>query len=162
MQNVKNRPASEKQIAFIGRLVASKDLSSLPENMQDELRQIADESHDDMPDVRKASEIIDHLLGLPDPVDPDAVNEPGMYRNSDGIFRVQESQIGRLYAKELTNEGLVYAPGAVRRLKASDRMSVEDAAATGAELHRCIVCAAELTDPKSIARGIGPVCAGRV
>lgn len=34
--------------------------------------------------------------------------------------------------------------------------------ASGLETGRCALCGLELTDPESIARGIGPICAGRL
>jgi len=95
----------------------------------------------------------------------------GMYRSGDGnIYRVQASrESGRLYAKRLVwdlarddKPRFEYDRGAVYALTPADRMSVEDARAWGVETGACCVCGAFLTDAKSVARGIGPVCEGRV
>lgn len=95
----------------------------------------------------------------------DPVQMPGMYRKDGKIYRVQKSrQSGFLYAKLLNPENrcFEYAAGAMRELCESDRMTLEEAKAFGVETGVCCVCAALLTDPKSIAAGIGPICAKRV
>ncbi|MFJ4902943.1 DUF6011 domain-containing protein [Streptomyces sp. NPDC088727] len=97
------------------------------------------------------------------------LTEPGMYRLDGVIYRVQETRDGgRLYAKKLTRAEsgkgaeFEYARGAVHRLSAVDRMTVDEAADVGREWSVCIVCTAELSNPESIARGMGPVCAKNV
>lgn len=106
------------------------------------------------------------------------VTEVGMYRNAAGdIFKVQRSRTsGGLYAKALTPIGgrrlteedevvgfeFTYAGGAIRTLRASDRMSLEDAKAFGIRYGICCVCGITLKDATSVALGIGPVCGGRV
>jgi hypothetical protein len=52
-----------------------------------------------------------------------------------------------------------YAGAANRFVNASQRLNREEAAAFGRETGWCVVCGTELTDPDSIAAGIGPVCA---
>ena len=54
-----------------------------------------------------------------------------------------------------------YAPGAIRRLDVTDAMTREEAAEFGHLYGVCCVCGRTLTDERSIADGIGPVCAGR-
>jgi hypothetical protein len=87
----------------------------------------------------------------------------GMYRTQDGeMYRVHESrETGRLYAKHLNvlEFKFEYAQGAIYRLTPSDRMSLEEACAFGVQTGFCCVCGKFLTDPDSVARGIGPVCA---
>jgi Family of unknown function (DUF6011) len=75
---------------------------------------------------------------------------------------------GNLYAKKLVEPStfgarasFVYAPGVIRRLTVADRMSLEDAKAWGALYGTCCVCGRTLTDERSIAEGIGPVCGNR-
>lgn len=91
----------------------------------------------------------------------------GMHKSSDGrIFKVQKSKSsGREYAKELVNnsEGasFEYAPGAMRGLSTSTKMSLEEAKEYGALYGTCCVCARTLTDEGSIEAGIGPVCASK-
>jgi len=97
------------------------------------------------------------------------VTEVGMYENEEGIFRVRESRgSGRLYAMrfiptaQTKSERFEYERGGIYRLSASDRMTVERARALGVEMSMCCVCGADLTDAKSVAKGIGPVCEKRV
>ena len=97
--------------------------------------------------------------------------EPGMYQTPDGsIFKVQLAVhgSGRPYARRLvvdedskTGE-FVYETGAIHRLRPEHRMSLEAAKAFGALYGMCCVCGATLTDSRSIAAGIGPVCSGRL
>jgi hypothetical protein len=91
--------------------------------------------------------------------------EPGMYRRNGQIFRVQVSrESGRTYAKLLNAETnkFEYAGGAIHRLTAGDRMTVEEAREYGRATGVCCVCARELSNPKSIKAGIGPICGGRI
>lgn len=97
------------------------------------------------------------------------VTEIGMYRNAEGVFRVKQSKdTGNLYAMRFIPEAqskadrFAYERGAVHRLSATDRMTVEQATELGALYGMCCVCGADLTDEKSVKAGIGPVCAKRV
>lgn len=113
----------------------------------------------------------------PEPVNANPVTEPGMYLDGETIYKVQAArESGNLYAKRLVRIGgnrlaengeivkheFEYAPGAVRMLDASKRMTLEQAKALGIEYGFCVVCGAFLKDAASVAAGIGPVCAGRV
>jgi hypothetical protein len=73
---------------------------------------------------------------------------------------------GRLYAKRLvvseTGGTFEYAPGLIVQLDPGMRLSLEEASAFGKLYGWCIVCGRTLTDEKSIAAGIGPVCGGRL
>ena len=99
----------------------------------------------------------------------DPVTEVGMYENAEGIFRVKKSrESGNLYAMRFDPNGatksdrFTYERGGVRKLSASDRMTVERARTLVVEMSMCCVCGADLTDAKSVAKGIGPVCEKRV
>ena len=100
----------------------------------------------------------------------DPVTEAGMYRQDGVVYRVKVAKgSGNLYALRYcpevigkASERFVYAPGMVRRLTASDRLSLDEAKALGHQFGQCCVCGAELSDPKSVEAGIGPVCAKRV
>ena len=101
------------------------------------------------------------------PVNP--VTEVGMYLNAEGVaFRVKRSQAGRLYASRFVPEAqaradrFVYEGGAVYRLDASMRMTLEQAKALGAQYSQCCVCGRDLSAEQSVEAGIGPVCAGRL
>jgi len=94
--------------------------------------------------------------------------EHGMYRKDGQIIKVQIAVhgSGKVYAKVLVidapGEGhFEYAPGVVSTLTPEDRMTPGEAAEFGRLYGICIVCSATLTDEESIARGIGPVCAGK-
>jgi hypothetical protein len=141
--------ASDKQVAFINSLLGERvfsgevDFANLTSKM--------------------ASDLIGQLLNAPKQAS--SILSVGMYRTADGeIYRVQESrETGRLYAKHLDLiNGFEYAPGALRTITAGDRMTLEQARAFGVETGFCCVCGIFLTDPKSVANGIGPVCAKRV
>ncbi|WP_086859801.1 DUF6011 domain-containing protein [Streptomyces milbemycinicus] len=94
------------------------------------------------------------------------LEEEGMCLCESRIYRVKRSEAGRLYALELVTENgasrFEYNRGAVFKLRPEHRMSVEQAAEHSRLIGACCVCGTTLTDPKSIARGIGPVCARRV
>jgi len=98
----------------------------------------------------------------------DAVTEDGMYLDAEGvIWKVQAAKAsgsGNLYAKRLdpADGSFTYTPGAIRRLRASQRMTLEQAKRFGALYGFCIRCGRTLTDEYSIANGIGKVCAGRL
>ena len=99
----------------------------------------------------------------------DPVTECGIYRNDKGVYRVAKSrESGNLYALRFVpdaptrSERFVYEKGAVFALTASDRLTLAQAVELGAQHGLCVVCGAELTDPTSIERGIGPVCAKKV
>lgn len=156
------RPASEKQIAFIKKLLAEKDLAMIPElalAIQDSL-----ESDRPLP-IQAASAAIDSLLPLPKlPVaheDGNAVG-PGYYFVEGLIYQVVAAKSsGNLYAKVFSESGYEYSPGAMRLMASAQRLTLEQAAEAGVQTGRCVVCARLLTDPESVAAGIGPVCALR-
>jgi len=156
--------ATEKQATYLAYLWVSKDTDGLT----------APASGWESLDNRAASEWIDTLRDRPRKTAGSgsaAGLEAGMYRTASGeIYRVQPSrETGRLYAKRMDWTGVpgdkprfVYAAGAVYSLTPTDRMTVADAQAWGVETGVCCVCGAFLTDAKSVANGIGPVCAGKV
>lgn len=164
MNTMTATPATAKQIAFARRLYVER----YPAENIDEMVEIFSSLTS-----RNASITIDNLLSMPrqrrqqTPSRP-AVTEPGMYRKGDDFYRVQRSRgSGNLYAKRLVvsefGKGhFEYASGAIFGLSDEDRMSVEEAKQFGFAYGICCVCSAELSDPKSVAAGIGPVCAKRV
>ncbi len=146
------KPASDKQVAFLHTLISERvfegavDFATLTS--------------------AEASSLITELLNSPRKSGAERVSDEGMYRNAEGdIFRVQRSkESGNLYAKRLDiiDGGFVYEAGAIRNLKPSDRMTLDDAKAFGVQYGICCVCGALLTNEVSVAEGIGPVCGGRV
>jgi hypothetical protein len=111
------------------------------------------------------------------------VQHDGIYQTADGtIYKVQIAKqgSGNLYAKRLVitpnacggcercdGEGTCakgtfqYAAGAIHTLRADERMSEADARAFGALYGICCACGADLTDERSIAAGIGPICGAK-
>lgn len=159
------RLATPKQVDFLRRLVSERDVT-------EDIRVRAT-----APDLaaNDASSLITTLLLAP--VRRDATLEPGMYRRDGIIYKVQRArQSGNLYAKvlvpihgaRLSEDGNVvhwqfeYAPGAMKTLRAADRLSLEEARAFGIQHGFCCVCAKRLDDADSVAAGIGPVCAKRM
>lgn len=101
--------------------------------------------------------------------------EPGMYRTKRTTSGLAAGSIVRVYqaaaGTHLLAKGLIegthgwrfdYLGAASRFVQPDERMTLEEAKAFGADYGTCCVCARLLTDPESVAAGIGPVCAGRV
>ena len=110
-----------------------------------------------------------HLLALPckqaerkaPAAAPAAEVTEGIYRTAAGkVFKVQKAVhgSGKLYAKELIDGSFVYAPGAIRKLRVEDKMTLAEAQEYGRLYGVCIVCGRTLTDESSIEAGIGPTC----
>lgn len=110
-----------------------------------------------------ASDRIGKLGKMPDVASAEDL-EIGMYRVDGEIFKVQRAVhgSGHLYAKRLTEDGFEYATGAIRKIKASDRMTLDEAKEYGRLTGTCCQCGRTLTDENSIAEGIGPVCSGKI
>lgn len=111
------------------------------------------------------------------------VQQDGIYRTEDGtIYKVQIAKqgSGNLYAKRLTltpnacggcercdGEGtctkgtFTYAPGIIHTLRADQRLDAQQARTFGKLYGICCACGADLTDEKSVALGIGPICGKR-
>lgn len=95
---------------------------------------------------------------VPRASNPMSIDEPGLFLLSGGVYKVVRSTAGKLYAKQLEGTSWVYAPGVVRDLTEAHRMTVEQAQEYGVATGVCCMCGIELTNPESIALGIGPVC----
>ena len=92
----------------------------------------------------------------------DALVADRLYEVDGEVYRTVLSGAGNLYAKIFTDEGWEYAAGAIRKIRPEHRMTVERAIELSARFARCIRCGAELTDPTSVERGIGPVCITKI
>lgn len=161
-------PASERQVSYLLSLIEGREWpESLPITRDDASQRI----YEGTMDRRTASSLIDALRVAPK-IATKVVGDlsEGMYRTGDGtMYRVQRSrESGRLYAKRMDwdlttgKPHFEYDKGAIYALTSADRMSVEDARAWGVETGICCVCGAFLTDAKSVERGIGPICEGRI
>lgn len=162
--------ASDKQVALINRLAAEKDLSGLTADQQ---AWLADNALHAIVTKRTASRIIDSLFACPRK--PQAATEkaaPGYYTQGAEVFVVVENKAKtstyakRLEFTEAANGSMrptwVYAPGLGKSLAGVEPLTAEAAGALGHLHGYCIICCRELTDPKSVQAGIGPVCAGRL
>lgn len=141
-------PASIKQVGFIKSLISERGYTQTVEF--------------GTLTSAEASTLITKLLAMPT---AGGVTEEGMYRKGDAIFRIQRSlESGNLYAKRLdvVEMKFIYEAGAIKTLRSSDKMTLDEAKAFGVETGFCCVCARFLTDAKSVAAGIGPVCAKSV
>lgn len=146
--------ATDKQLGLIAKLLSERVFTV--------------EVNADSLSIAQASALIDALFNAPkrataktakDTAEPVA---EGIYRTTDGtVYRVVTSEAGNRYAKRLreSGRGFDYAQGAIRNLTAGDRLTLEQAAALGLQFGACVVCGRELSDPDSVAMGIGPVCA---
>jgi hypothetical protein len=115
---------------------------------------------------------VERSINRPRPVrevQANPVTELGMYRKDGVVFRVKRSkQSGNLYAMRynplapVKSERFVYERGGVFRLSADNRMTLAEAQKAGHEFGICCVCGAELSDPVSVERGIGPICVQRI
>jgi hypothetical protein len=85
----------------------------------------------------------------------------GMYLFDGRVFKVQRAVhgSGHLYAKELDGTRFEYAPGMMRKLNSSHKMTLDQAKEYGALYGVCCQCGRTLTNEASIEAGIGPVCA---
>lgn len=89
--------------------------------------------------------------------------EEGYYSNGSEIVQLVLSKTDRLYAKRLViidgRGSWVYAPGLISRMQNYSPLTLEQASEFGVRFGVCAVCGRTLTNPDSIDRGIGPVCA---
>lgn len=184
--------ATEKQIAFLLKLAAERDFHSLSQNDRNLVKLIQGGGKTDKKSASALIDILLHTAyssavstnGFTKDVrDPKLVaaeakrqaeraqyvTEAGMYKLGDDIYKVQKAVhgSGQLYAKLLVVDGpgsahFEYATGAIRKLRAEHKLSLEDAKAFGALYGSCCCCGKTLTDENSIAEGIGPVCASKL
>lgn len=149
-----NVKASEKQLDFIARLAAERELDAVERDaLAASLPQLS---------TKGASKTIENLLARPMATVAPLVIEAGVYVNTDGsVFRVYfGQQSGQMLAARVEGNEFVYAGKADRFITfpASRKMTIEEAAAWGKATGTCIVCARRLDVPESVDRGIGPVC----
>lgn len=159
--------ASDKQVAFIKKLATERN-QPIPQDVEKFTMALA-------------SLTINGLLALPKPPKEkpaDYPTEVGIYRDDSGtIYKVRKSKsTGNLYAEQLTPQGglrlseegkvvqwtFIYMPGAIKSLTKGMRLSLDEAKKFGILYGVCIVCGKTLVDARSVAQGIGPVCAKRV
>jgi len=105
-------------------------------------------------------------------VDPESIVPAGRYALRRGssvkFYVVDRPETGRwagfTFVSVQASDDLHRIRNRAERMTILSAISLDPAAASrlyGQELGRCGVCNRTLTDPESIANGIGPVCAGR-
>lgn len=144
-----NRPATHSQLRYIAGLRTWKDIGTMGEIPADLT-------------ITKASEAIEWLKARP----ARAAYVPemyavGLYTHDGRIFRIKVAKHNpnRTYAVELVEGSWEY----VRKVDVPrlTKMTIEQAAQYGRKTGQCIECGRQLTNPVSVAAGIGPICAGR-
>ena len=151
-------PASPKQVAFIAKLRQERGMEPLNESLSS----------------KDASAMIDTLLTMPKvTAEPYELLTPGVYETAEGVYVVKQTKDKeRLYAKRLIEIGgsrvteagnhvqidFVYEPGAINRIKLTDKMDVEKGKALAVRYGRCLNCGRFLKAAVSVEQGIGPVC----
>lgn len=85
---------------------------------------------------------------------------PSTGRNAGALYIVRDPDIyqGKIFGDEF-QPGYNCAPDTLEVLQAIAKDPGEYARMTGKQTGRCCCCGRELTDPESIANGIGPICA---
>lgn len=106
------------------------------------------------------------------PVVTDAVEEEGVYVVNNTVVKVKKSRAGFLYAsrlKEIGGERLTeadtvvnfeyeFVSGLIHQVRASMKMTKEQAIFYGIRYGRCLRCGRKLKAAKSVEAAIGPVC----
>lgn len=180
-------PATPRQLAFIRKLGDERDLTggqgvfTNRVELEDFLTRSPLTTH-------QASRLIDWMLALPKRAseqEPQAQAQTGYYvRTESGTTSDREDTDGEptrvVYVVVLNKAGTatyakrmevsmgangprgrwVYAPGVGRALAAEglEPLTPTEAAQLGRHHGACVICGRTLTDPESVARGIGPVC----
>lgn len=166
--------ASDKQVAFVKKLLAEKDLRGTGYDAPVwttgvELNGELAVAYNHMT-KRGASAVIDALMALPRkkavssvPSSQPGEVEDGIYFKNGDVLKVQTAVhgSGRKYAKILIKATgkFEYRPGLIRSLSAHHKMTLEQAKEYGALYGMCCNCGKTLTNEDSIEAGIGPVCA---
>ena len=172
---VGNDPATEKQIEYLVKLMKDKTTEFHPADV-DEIMEAWRESG--ILTRGFASEKIDEYKDLPwrsrtwaapaSSTAPASRAEPGYYTYDRKFYVVVENKAKTgTYAKVLTRSGVEgdsgrwsweYEKGTVRFLADLKPLTMEEAAAWGHLHGQCFKCLRPLTDPKSVALGMGPTC----
>jgi hypothetical protein len=161
----KAQPATDKQKAFIRKLIAERPDSQDVEDIRRALNQ-----HLGSMTRTVASKAIEDLMAIPKSVAPAAQSklvDAGYYLHDGTVYLVVASKQdqSRRYAKQLvipTNRAArakwEIARGAIYQLTDTEQLTVEEAAKCGHLHGYCVVCGRRLDDPKSVQQGIGPDC----
>lgn len=164
--------ATDKQINFINVLAGQRDTSVLSDLDEATLQAVY---NGEVVGISEASALINSLLAAPKHAEHVDL-EPGIYVVGTKVYRVKRSQTQHLYAqvlKDINGQRLTeaddvahveyeYAPGAISGISLTDRLDPQAATSFSIKYGLCLWCGRHLKDAHSVARGIGPVCAGRL
>lgn len=168
-------PASEKQIAFLTRLIGERDLSGLSESDRRKINFVTRGGH---PTSAGTSTLIDVLLEAP-MSESAAELKKGEIHVVDGSYvRVHISQgsgmpyacVAEILREAIWADGKVVEPGEVEwtfvsglvtKLSTATRATAEQAKGFATLAGRCIFCSHAIDTPESTAVGYGPVCAAK-
>ena len=158
-------PATEKQVSFAIALIQKKEggLETLNHYLFNRKAQALEQlSRDDV------SAIIKQLRIAPIKTAPIAITEVGAYRIDGVIYSIREGReskrlqvwshdpIAKKYLRDFTNENEVLS-----KAKPDDRLTLDLAIKYSVQTGICCHCGRTLTVLKSVAGGIGPICAKR-
>ena len=167
---------SDKALGYLLDLVEQRDLPKLGATPEERRQAMTEWLRSTRPNPKDVSGYIGMLLQMPrvsaqrQPVE---LVGPGVYELDGTIYVVKQTRDRqRLYAKRvvesaprMTEDGevvgfdLVYAPGAIRRLRPEHRMTAARAEHFHIRYGRCLACGRTLKRAESVQRGVGPVCA---
>ena len=167
-----NDPASDAQVSFLRSLVEGREV-------EDKWRTAAHHKIDAGLSKGEAGKMIDWFnaqpkraavrvqVGSPVPARFQTTTTLGVLPKgvytcmAGGIYVVKVAKTtGRPYAMKWAGTRYIYDSSHYRVLVANTPrpLTVEEAAKAGIDSGFCIICGLALTDEKSVAKGIGPVC----
>jgi hypothetical protein len=89
----------------------------------------------------------------------------GFYCVGEAYYKVQTSKSsGKCYALVFNpaTKKFEFAKGAIFKITAADKLTLEQAAKFGKKTGNCCICSKVLTKKESIRDGIGPICKGKM
>jgi Family of unknown function (DUF6011) len=150
-------PASPAQVSFLKSLLSKKQV-------EEQWLKVAEARLEAGITKDVASQMIEWFKAQPDlPKAALTVLPNGVYETHGAeVFVVKTSKTsGKPYAMKWVGTRYVYEVGHYRYLLANNPapLSLAQAAVLGIDSGYCVICGRELSDEKSLAAGIGPVCA---
>lgn len=157
-------PVTPRQIEFINSLKVER---RVPGTLLEEYRRLWRRNEFD---ANTASRMIAEMMYFPliEKEYTKKVSLEGIHNVNGQIIKIQRSQeSGYLYAKVLLQElsgkwSFTHLQGGLKLVSEATKITLEDAKKYGQLYGTCCMCGRTLTDERSIAAGIGPVCAEKV
>lgn len=155
------KPASPKQFAFIKSLLAERTLN---EHEQAFVQKARDKAVEGNLSSSGASNLIEWLLAIEPSSGPQEASldpEPGVYVLDGDLYHVKVGkQSSKAYAQRWSTEAQTWEYEGRKVLsRLTGRITAKEAADFGHAYGICVFCSRELTDPRSVHMGYGPVCA---